>query len=460
MSRPQNVGIKGIEIYFPKRCISQDDLEDFDGAAKGKYTIGFGQKSMACTDDREDVNSFALTVVSGLLEKYQVDLKSIGRLEVGTETIIDKSKSVKSVLMDLFAKSGNTDIEGLDNKNACYGGTAALFNAVNWIESSSWDGRDAIVVACDIAIYAAGPARPVGGAGAIALLIGPDAPIAFEPVHGTYMANEWDFYKPDLSSEYPTVDGPRTLITYLGSLDNCYDAYRRKSSKFASKGDAAAHVNGDALSKVTMNDYDYTMLHSPYSKLVQKGFGRFFYNDFLSNPQAEQYKDIPQEWTKLERVDTIYNKEIEKAFAGFAKSAMQTKLEPTMEVVRNVGNMYTASLYGGLASLLSNVSSEELQGKRLLFYSFGSGSAASIFSARVRGDVSNMAKQLKLKERLAARSVVPCQTYVECLKTRENTHNAVNYEPKGQLSDLFDGSYYLEKVDGTYRRTYGRTGSA
>ncbi len=66
--------------------------------------------------------------------------------------------------MDLFGPSGNNNIEGIDSKNACYGGTAALFNAINWVESSSWDGRDAIVVAGDIAIYAEGSARPVGGA--------------------------------------------------------------------------------------------------------------------------------------------------------------------------------------------------------------------------------------------------------------------------------------------------------
>lgn len=50
--------------------------------------------------------------VSGLLKKYNVDPKNIGRLEVGTETIVDKSKSTKTVLMDLFKESGNTDIEG------------------------------------------------------------------------------------------------------------------------------------------------------------------------------------------------------------------------------------------------------------------------------------------------------------------------------------------------------------
>ena len=105
---------------------------------------------------------------------------SIGRIDVGTETIIDKSKATKTVLMDLFAEAGNTDVEGVDSKNACYGSTAALFNSVNWIESSSWDGRNAIVVAADIAIYAKGAARPVGGAGAVAMLIGPNAPVVFE----------------------------------------------------------------------------------------------------------------------------------------------------------------------------------------------------------------------------------------------------------------------------------------
>ena len=120
------------------------------------------------------------TAVSSLIEKYNIDPKSIGRLDVGTETMVDKSKSVKTVLMDLFAASGNMDIEGIDSKNACYGSTAAIFNAVNWIESRSWDGRNAIVFAGDIAIYAEGSARAVGGAGACAMLIGPNAPLVLE----------------------------------------------------------------------------------------------------------------------------------------------------------------------------------------------------------------------------------------------------------------------------------------
>jgi len=135
---------------------------------------------MGFCDDREDIYSIALTSVKTFIERNSIDPLSIGRLEVGTETILDKAKSIKSVLMQLFTSSGNSDILGVDTINACYGGTNALFNAVNWIESRSWDGRYALVVAGDIALYAKGNARPTGGAGAVVMLIGPNAPIVFE----------------------------------------------------------------------------------------------------------------------------------------------------------------------------------------------------------------------------------------------------------------------------------------
>ena len=64
--------------------------------------------------------------------------RDFGRLEVGTESILDRSKSVKTVLMQLFEQGegegeGHTDLEGVDSVNACYGATAALFNTAQWV---------------------------------------------------------------------------------------------------------------------------------------------------------------------------------------------------------------------------------------------------------------------------------------------------------------------------------------
>ena len=119
------------------------------------------------------------------------------------------------------ASKGN--ILGVDNLNACYGGTAALLNSLAWMESSQWDGRLAVVVATDIAVYPEdGPARPTGGAGAVAMLLGPDAPIAFAPEWtASYMADCHDFYKPNGSCEYPVVDGHNSIQCYLDALQQC-----------------------------------------------------------------------------------------------------------------------------------------------------------------------------------------------------------------------------------------------
>ena len=109
---------------------------------------------------------------------------------------------MKTILMSLFKESGNYDIEGVTSVNACYGSTNAIFNTLNWIESSAWDGRYGIVISSDIAVYPKGNARATGGAGAIALLIGPNAPITFDPVRATFIDNAHDFFKPNPSKSF------------------------------------------------------------------------------------------------------------------------------------------------------------------------------------------------------------------------------------------------------------------
>lgn len=56
------------------------------------------------------------------------------------------------------------------------------------------------MLSADIAVYPKGPARPTGGAGAIAMLIGPNANIVFDNARSTFMDNAYDFYKPDPSN--------------------------------------------------------------------------------------------------------------------------------------------------------------------------------------------------------------------------------------------------------------------
>lgn len=360
-----------------------------------------------------DIYSIALTTVSSLLKKYSIDPKSIGRLEVGTETLLDKSKSVKSVLMQLFQPSGNTNIEGVDTVNACYGGTNALFNAINWVESSAWDGRNAIVCAGDIALYKKGNARPTGGAGCVAMLVGPDAPIAFEPgKRGSYMQHAYDFYKPDLTSEYPTVDGHFSVKCYTEAVDACYKAYNAREATLQHKGLANGVAPTDEGS-TPLDRFDHVLFHAPTCKLVSKSYARMLYNDYLTSPTDPAFESVPKELQSVDYETSLTDKTVEKTFMGLSKKNFQARVQPGIQVPTMCGNMYCASVYGSLCSLLSNVSNEQLQGKRIGLFSYGSGLASSLFSAKVVGDVSEMVSKLNLQERLKARRTVAPEIYDE-----------------------------------------------
>ena len=346
-----------------------------------------------------------------MLSKYNINTNSIGRLEVGTETLLDTSKPVKSVLMQLFGS--NTNIEGVDTLNACYGGTNAVFNAVNWVESSSWDGRDAIVVAGDIALYAKGNARPTGGAGAVAMLIGPNASIAFEPgMRGSYMQHTYDFYKPDLGSEYPVVDGHFSIKCYTEALDACYKAYNKREAALKK----AMNVSATGT-KTGLDRFDYMSFHAPTCKLVSKAYARLLYNDYLLDPFAPVFADLPASIKDTPYEKSLSDKVVEQTFMGLTKKQFQERVQPSIEIPTMCGNMYTASVYAGLASLIANVSSETLQGKKIGIFSYGGGLASSLFSLKVVGNTEEMAKNLNIKERLATRKTVSPEVYDEVYYT-------------------------------------------
>lgn len=444
---PHDVGIISMELYFPSQFVDQTELEKFDGASEGKYTIGLGQTRMGFCTDREDVNSLCLTVLDRLVTKTGISYQDIGRLEVGTETLLDKSKSVKSVLMQLFEESGNSDVEGIDSTNACYGGTAALFNCVAWIESSSWDGRYAVAVCGDIAVYASGNARPTGGAGAVAMLIGPNAPLVLERgLRATHVQHVYDFYKPDMSSEYPTVDGRLSIQCYLHSLDKCYQLYCRK---------AAQLKHGK---KTSLADFDAVLFHSPFCKLVQKSLARLALNDYMATPKEDRCSRFP-DLVSLPHIEdlneTYFDRDIEKSLMTHSKKTFETKTKPSLLIATNVGNMYTPSLYGGLVSYLCEEPNPA--DRRIALFSYGSGLASSFFSLRINGgpQLDRLLERLSdVKTRLEARNKVCPQDFDSVMKLREETHHCAPYQPQGDLTSLFAETWYLESVDEKHRRQY------
>ncbi|KAF3672716.1 Hydroxymethylglutaryl-CoA synthase [Capsicum annuum] len=210
-SQPKNVGILAMEIHFPPTHIVLEELEAHDGASKGEYTTDRGQDCRSFVIEDEDVVSISMTAVTYLLEKYAIDPKQIGRLDVGTETIIDKRKSIKTLfLMRIFevtlpAPSRNMEILALKELIPIIPAMGELLHCSTALigrRALHGDGRYGLVVCTDGAVFAKGPAaRATGRAAAIAMLVGPDAPIVFEiKIRASHMSRVYDIYKPVLDT--------------------------------------------------------------------------------------------------------------------------------------------------------------------------------------------------------------------------------------------------------------------
>lgn len=240
-------GIVAIEYALPTYYIPQEDIAKHLKVDPNKLKIGLGLQEIGVPSSNQDVVSLAMTAVHNLITKNNIDISKVGRLEVGTESNFDGSKAIKTYLMDLFP--GNNTICGIDTTNACYGGTNALLNAINWIHSPFWDGRYAIVVSTDIASYLNDEsAIPTAGAGAVAILLGNDPVFVFENEMSHYSSNEKDFLKPKDCYPYPVMDGRLSVDKYLTAFQECYSEIKKR-----------IHDN-----------FDYICFHNPFPKLPQK----------------------------------------------------------------------------------------------------------------------------------------------------------------------------------------------
>jgi hydroxymethylglutaryl-CoA synthase len=173
---------------------------------------------------------------------------------------------------------------------------------------------------------AAGPARPTGGVGAVACLIGPDAPLRLVPkTRSTHSVNVYDFYKPAMSSEYPSVDGALSQVCYIKAVDDCYNGALDKLQR------QQATSRGTRLN--VESAWDHMVFHSPYNKLVQQSFRRMLFNDARRAKAAgvplpahlaplEPFVGLPYE-------ATLSNRDLDKALQAVKTDAYARMVGPS-----------------------------------------------------------------------------------------------------------------------------------
>ncbi|KAJ6415268.1 hypothetical protein OIU84_004122 [Salix udensis] len=212
----------------------------------------------------------------------------------------------------------------------------------------------------------------------------------------------------------------------------------------------------------SLSDAAYFVFHSPYNKLVQKSFARLVFSDFVRNASSidEAAKEKLTPFSTLSGDESYQSRDLEKVSQQVAKPLYEAKVQPTTLVPKQVGNMYTASLYAAFVSLLHNKSSE-LAGKRVILFSYGSGLTATMFSLKLNEgqhpfSLSNIATVMDVSTKLKSRHEFSTVKFDETMQLMEHRYGGKDFVTSKDCSLLAPGTYYLTEVDSMYRRFYAK----
>lgn len=267
------------------------------------------------------------------------------------------------------------------------------------------------------------------------------------------MSHAYDFYKPNLGSEYPVVDGKLSITCYLKAVDKCYSLFKERLKRVSLKD------------TIDLDYFDGLLFHSPFCKLVQKSVARLLFNEFLANDSEEareKFKDC-EKFRKLSADESYSDKELEKKFVALSKELFEEKTKASLLLATEVGNMYTASLYSCLVSYLISKPVEEIAGQNLLLFSYGSGLAATMYSISISTNAARgsplhrcVSSVAHVKDALAKRIKIEPEEFTKIMEHKEKTHHVAPHTPEVKVERIQNGAYYLEKKDDQHKRTYKR----
>ena len=284
-----------------------------------KFTIGIGQDLQAVVPPTQDIVTLGATAAKKLLTPELE--KNISTVIVATESGIDNSKASAIYIKHLLGLSDFT--RTVEMKEACYSATAAIQFAKGVVALNPQE--TVLVIAADIARYGLNtPGEVTQGAGAVAMLISQNPHIlTLEDTTVAYSKDIMDFWRPLYATE-ALVDGKYSTNVYIEFFLQTFTRYQQLTGR-------------------ELADFAALTFHMPFTKMGKKGL----------------------EGLLKDRNDEVAQR-------------LRTQLTASQLFSRQVGNLYTGSLYLSLMSLLQN--SDLKAGSRIGLFSYGSGAEGEFYT--------------------------------------------------------------------------------
>lgn len=383
-----DIGIDKIGFYVPKDYIDIVELAKRRDVDPNKFTIGIGQDKQAVPLPHQDAVTMAASSADSILTDE--DKKDLGMLIVGTESSVDESKSTAAFLMDLLDLP--EDIRAYEIKQACYGATAGLQTAYDFVSLNP--DKKVLVIATDIARYGIKtPGEVTQGAGSVAMLISQNPRVLKLNHESVYMTkNVGDFWRPTFS---------KTAFARGKFSNEIYvEFFQTLWAKFQKKYD------------VTADDFSTMLFHIPYTKMGTKAL-----RTLEGKVSDEKYAELTEHY------------------------------QNSIKFSRDVGNLYTGSLYLGLLSYLVNGAKAN---ENVLMFSYGSGAVGELFSAKIQPGFEQVIDKQALIDMLNNRQKITIDDYEKIYQVEYKNDTIVDpstVSDKFYLSEIKENERIYKKME-------------
>ncbi|MFZ2352279.1 hydroxymethylglutaryl-CoA synthase [Paucilactobacillus nenjiangensis] len=344
------IGIDKIGFSTSSLYLDLVELAEARGVDPNKYLIGIGQAKQAVIAPTQDIVTMGASAAAQILT--ETEKAKITTVIVATESGIDNSKAsaiyVKTLLgLDDFVRT-------IEFKEACYAGTAAI-QAAKGLVSANPD-EQVLVIAADIARYGLNtPGEVTQGGGAVAMLVKANPRIlTIENPSVPITRDVMDFWRP-LGATEAIVDGKYSTNVYIEMFLDAFKRYQQ-------------------LTNDQLTDFTALAFHLPFTKMGKKA---------LEALLGEDHSAIAEQ--------------------------LRAQLTASQQLNREVGNLYTGSLYLSLISLLANGNVKA--GDKLGLFSYGSGAEGEFYPVKLQPGFENAFSSQQIEANLANRTKVSVTEY-------------------------------------------------
>lgn len=397
------------KIHLPIKTLAKKRNIDAE-----KLEKGLGLLKMTIPDVHQDSVIFGANALTKLILNNKIDLRTIDRIYVGSESGVDNSKPIASFLLSLMEQKFGADClehcDVVDFTFACIGGVDALQNCIDYIKSNP--SKKTIIVTTDFAKYDLNSTGEyTQGAGAVAMLVceNPNL-LAFENSWATSTKGVFDFFKPYQTIKKSTITGNELNEDWQGVAETEIEVHKHQpvfdgqySNQCYVDRTKSAYFRLKSFKRYQSSLYgtwSSIIMHLPYAFQGRRMMSEIFALDANENQITAT-------------ADDYYNKIKEISKSEAYKNFVTKKLMPAELASSLIGNLYTGSIFMGLLSTLAYYFDNEtdIDNHVFGFLAYGSGSKSKVFEAVVQSNWKIAMPQIQLFETLGKSKEIDFDTY-------------------------------------------------